>query len=160
MHHVLHGHFELHQGDAYMLHYVDSSVSVKPWKCLVEPWLYFWQINQCSSHVQPHIEQLLGVWAAQLNNFHPSLLACSSAGGLRLATNANNAVSTPSCGSCAAGFNPFNASAFNGSAAGFRLATPCCAKLCSSSSCCMTEAPAVSMTSQTRSTTSGQACLL
>lgn len=46
----------------------------------------------------------------------------NSAGGLQLATNANNAVSTPSCGSCAAGFNPFNPSAFNASAAGFRYA--------------------------------------
>ena len=69
------------------------------------------------------MEQLLVVWAAQLGNLYPSLHACSSAGGLQLATNANNVVSTPSCGSCAAGFNPFNASAFNGSAAGFRSAT-------------------------------------
>ena len=56
------------------------------------------------------------------------LPACSSAGGLQLATNANGAVSTPNCGSCATGFNPFSPSAFNGSAAGFRLAAY--ARLC------------------------------
>jgi hypothetical protein len=41
---------------------------------------------------------------------------------LKLATAANGSALTPMCGSCAPGFSPFDASAFNGSLAGFRYA--------------------------------------
>ena len=51
---------------------------------------------------------------------HPLAVCVCSDIGRTLAAGSNGQAETPDCGACAAGFSPFDASYFNGSASGMR----------------------------------------